>query len=433
MKKGRLFPKIIYYIFTFLLGIFLALTLPPYFYNFSKLPNFIETSLESGDYYSAMLVTANYFNKKPVFSEQFENGGGIVLFESVMPAEAPAEDDENALQEGLLYKTFWGFVYGTGKDYETYKQGDNQTRLVIQEGLTGRGFSKTVPLLDFDIDDDGKNDGIATHKNYGFIVLNLSEDLFSQLIGNLFKLELYDCNGETFWTGLPTLDFESDYFNRFDGFIEEYNRLVKRIAVADTDSELKSLNAEIEELYLSFREEYTANADNVVVDYLNTEYQQVQKEVNRSANVTASIIVVAYFIGIYIIADFLLGSHYIIKFFRWFLYKVCKLTPRNPEKVKKEEVFGHDYYSSVTVSLDLEEVPEFNESVQIKYTNSDVEIVFILLKENNYTATERIKAGTYVNPFIDMNRNYASTNLPENLVVEGYKMDVKIKIIKREV
>ena len=414
------------------MGIILALTLPPYFYNFNKLPNFIEDSLESGDYYSAMLVTANYFSKKPVYSKSFDDTSGIVLFEAVMPADEPSEEDANALQEGTLYKTFWGFVYGTSKTYDTYKQGGNQTRLEVTD-IADVNKVVTIELLDFDNDEDGKRDGIATHKNYGFIVLNLADYLLESVDG-IGGMKLYDSKGELYRSlDDVSLSFDSEYFHQFDEFIEQYNDIVKRIAVASSDSELDALHNEIEELYLTYRKGYVENTDNVVVDAYNTDYKTVQKAVNKQANVAASLVVVAYFVVIYIIADFLLGSHYIIKLFRWFLYKVCKVQPKKKTNLKKDEVFGHDYYSMVTVSLDLEAVPDFNESVQIKYTNSDVEIVFILLKENNYTVTERIKAGVYVNPFIDMNRSYAPTNLPDNLEVEGYKMDVKIKIIKREV
>lgn len=429
MKKGRLFPKIIYYIFTFLLGIFLALTLPQYFYNFNKLPNFIADSLNDGDFYSAMLLTANYFNKQPVLSCEFESGGGIVLFETVMPAVAPDEEDATALQEGLLYKTFWGFVYGVERSYETYSTDSNKTKLVITELDDAEPI--TVRLLDFDYNDDGKLDGIATYNNYGFIVLDIADNM----VNSIGQMQLIDRDGEIFWTSDQlSLNFESDYFAQFDEFIEQFNLLIRRIANAGSDDVVSSLNAEIENLYLDYKAEYTsANPNNIVVDGYNEDYTELQTKINKSSNVVASLIIVTYFICIYIIADFLLGSHYIIAFFRWFLYKVCKLQPKNKQKLSKEEVFGHDYFSMVTMSLDLTDLPDFSESVQVKYTNSDVEIVFILLKENNYTATERIKAGTYVNPFIDMNRAYAPVDLPDNLEVEGYKMDVKIKIIKREV
>ena len=432
MKKGRLFPTIIYYLFTFLLGIILALTLPPYFYNFNKLPNYIESSLEKGDFYSAMLMTAHYFNKQIVYAEKIDDNAGIILFETVMPAVKPDEEDATALQEGFLYKTFWGFVYGTADSYDTYNQSINQTRLEIVDTADGSN-TITVQLLDFDNNNDSRRDGISTHKNYGFILLDLSSNTLSTIDG-IGKLVFYDVNGEVFWQSQQiSLNFDSDYFNQFDEYIEQYNQLTGRLANASGDTEVDLIRSQLEEVYYSFREGYVANPDNVVIDKDNDDYMQTYKKVYRQATGVSSAIVVAYFVAIYIIGDFLLGSHYILKFFRWFLYKVCKVKPKNKQKLQKEEVFGHDYYSMVTVSLDLEAVPDFNESVQVKYTNSDAEVVFILLKENGYTATERIKAGIYVNPFIDMNRDYAPTNLPDNLEVEGYKVEVKIKIIKREV
>ena len=84
------------------------------------------------------------------------------------------------------------------------------------------------------------------------------------------------------------------------------------------------------------------------------------------------------------------------------------------------------------MSLDVSEIEDFSESVQVRYTNTDSELTFELLKENNYTAIERVKAGTYVNAWIDLNRDFAPVDMPENLIVEGYKMSVTIKIIKRK-
>ena len=47
--------------------------------------------------------------------------------------------------------------------------------------------------------------------------------------------------------------------------------------------------------------------------------------------------------------------------------------------------------------------------------------------------TVRIHAGVYRNPWIEMDRSYEAADLPENLVVEGFQMDVKIKIRDRGV
>ncbi|MCH5151389.1 MAG: hypothetical protein J1F65_01875 [Clostridiales bacterium] len=424
MKKAGLFAKIIYYVFTFLIGILLALTLPNAFLELVESPQFVVDSLEQGDLYSVMILTGNYFNKTPVCDVRFEEGGGIFLFEAVMPVRTEAEQELLHLESYALYKTYLGYIYGVQDSYDTYRTKTNDTKMLVNS-------SQEVQLLDSDVDGDGTLDACATARDYGFIYFSIAEiDVGS----SIRSIELIDASGDTFKSLDVNLDFStSQFFVTVSSYVTEYNDLLHQYNEAKTESERNSLDRQLENKYYSFKSEFTQNENYVVVDKDNEEYQATKALIAKPANVKASVVIVAYFVLIYIIGDFLLGSHYIIKFFRWFIYDVCKAKPKDRKKLKKSEVFGHDYYSSVTMSLDLTDLPDFNESVQVKYTNTDVEIVFILLKENNYTATERIKAGTYVNPFIDMNRQYAPVDLPDNLEVEGYKMDVKIKIIRREV
>ena len=431
MKKGGLFGKIIYYVFTFIIGILIALGLPFYFYHFTVSPEFIAKSLNNGDYASAMVLVSNYFNREIAFQSEFASGGGIVLFEAVNHFEKGVNDESEQV-EGTLYKSFVGFVYGTGDTYSVYGTGNNRTELLL---INSAQEEKHVALLDYDADGDGTADGIATLTQNGFIIFELSEETVQA--PGISAMSLIDKNGKEFWSSSDDADlnltFNSAFFSEFDEFIPKYNSLVEDFLAAQTDVEKSRINAELERTFAEFGKNLSQNSNYALISDTSEDYLRVDKELNKASNKKAIPVIIIYFVCIYVIGDFLLGSHYIIKFFRWFLFKVCKIKPKNKQKLKKEEIFGHDYYSSVTMSLDLDAVPNFNESVQIKYTNTDVEIVFILLKENNYTATQRIKAGTYVNPFIDMNREYAPTNLPDNLEVEGYKMDVKIKIIKREV
>ena len=435
MKKGGLFGKIIYYLFTFIIGIIIALGLPYYFYHFTVSPEFIAKSLNNGDYTSAMVLVSNYFNKESVYHSQFENGGGLVLFEAVNHYEKSVGDDSERV-EGTLYKSFIGFVYGTSETYNVYGTVSNRTKLVI---TTENGIAIDVDLLDYDADGDGTVDGIATQTQNGFIIFEVSEETLqpanvSVYNSTIASLALIDKHGNEFWSAQDVgATFEAPFFKEFDEFIPKYNSLVEKFYNSTLNDEKSQINSELEQLFNSFEASLPQKGNYAVISAGSDDYLRVDRQLSKAANKKAIPVIIVYFVCIYVIGDFLLGTHYIIKFFRWFLYKVCKIKPKNRQKRKKEEIFGYDYYSSVTMSLDLESVPDFNESVQVKYTNSDVEIVFILLKENNYTATERVKAGIYVNPFIDMNRAYAPTNLPENLEVEGYKMDVKIKIIKREV
>ena len=406
MKKG-VFPKIIYYIFTFLLGIVLAFTLPTIFLNAIVVPKSVEASLASGDYYSAMLLTGNYFYKTPACSIQYD-GGGIVLYQAVMTLSVDS-DEEDTSANGTLYKTYLGFIYGLEQMHANLNKQRGEVRLAVMDAS---GEVVYVELADQDI-----------------YLLDMQQEGLNTIAG----FQLVDRLDQPLWSSQAIdLNYDSEYFQQFDEYVADFNELIARLNNTDDSTDRAAIGGQLQSLFDNFNKDYVKGEGNVIVNADNDEYMALRKSLVKKADSRATVVIVVYFVGIYIIADFLLGSHYIIKFFRWFLFKVCKVKPKNKQKLKTEEIFGHDYYSTVTVSLDLESVPDFNESVQIRYTNSDAEVVFILLKENDYTATLRIKAGTYVNPFVDINRVYAPLDLPDNLEVEGYKMELKVKIIKRE-
>lgn len=398
MKKS-IFPKIIYYLFTFALGLLLAFTLPYYFMFYDVPLDDMEQYLADKRYDKAMELVGGYFNRGPVFQKDFDNGGGIVLFEAVTPVYNSGEEDDKTQDEAKLHKVYGGFIYGVKDSYNAAGEDNNQTRLVVTN-LNGQ--KHTVQLLDLDMDGNNVKENVGSLSKNGFIYLDLDQDT----LGSVAKLEFYDASGEVFRQVELSLKYDEAFFTDINDFFEEYNRDYASDKLKDLDK--------------AFREK---NENYAISSYGDTQ---------RKADKKAAVIVVVYFVVIYIIADFLVGRHYIIKFFKWIYSK----TPRGKAKALKrpenKEAFGHDYYSQVTVTLDVSELEDFSESVQVRYTNSDVEIAFELLKENNYTATERVKAGTYVNAWIDLNRDYAPVDMPENLVVEGYKMSVTIKITKRK-
>ena len=434
MKKGRIFGAIIYFLFTFVIGIIFAITLPGYFVAFSMPANYVSEALQKGDYQSAMVLSGDAFNKEYVYQSRFDNGGGIVLFETVMQYTPPATDSdstessENEMLNGELYKTYMGYMYGIEESYNVFATSANLTKLIVTD-LDGR--ETVIPILDYDYDGSGTLDGISSLEQNDFISLDIS----ANQVKSIKKLSFVDRNGDVFFeTGdlsALKLDYTGEFFDNFES-IPQYNGLVRRLTNSSDPEEQQKLERQLSRLFASMTDAVKQDSRFVVMSTDCEEYTAVRSELTKRANKKAIPIIVAYFVCVYVIADFLLGTHYIIKFVRFILVKVFKVKFKT-KTAKKSEVFGHDYFSQVTLSLDISELDDFNESVQIKYTNSDSEVVFILLKENNYTATERIKAGVYVNPFVDMNRDYATVNLPENLEVEGYKVDIKIRIIRREV
>ena len=106
MKHGKLFAKIIYYLFTFTMGIMLAVFLPFILMSDGECLNIMEDSLEEGRYSDAMLLVGGYFDKREVFKSEFENGGGIVLFSSAtlvyFDDEETEEDRKSVVWERVL-------------------------------------------------------------------------------------------------------------------------------------------------------------------------------------------------------------------------------------------------------------------------------------------------------------------------------------------
>lgn len=408
MKK-KIFPKIIYYLFTFSIGLILAFTLPMVM-AMLEVPKETQRSLLEGEYYKAMELVGGFFNKEHAFQQDFEEGGGIVLFEAATLVYNTKEEGDKTKDETQLHKSYAGFVYGIKDTFPANGTGENKTVLTVTDAL---GETHDIALLDKDSDGDKINDSVGTLAPYGFIYLDL--DINS--VKSISKLTFKDKNGNVFKNidvaaelG-RTLDYSETFFADVNEFITCYNVAYgKDTAITeDEGKELQRLGSE-----------FKAKSEN----YLESSAGDT-KSIGDKKSVA---IIVSYFVFIYIVADFLVGRHYIIRFFKWLIGKIRKNKPVE----EKKEVFGHDYYSQVTVSLDVGDLEDFSESVQVRYSNVDREVTFLLLKDENYTSTQRVKAGTYLNPWIDLNRDYAPVDLPDNLVVEGYRKEVKIKIIKRK-
>ena len=400
MKHGRTFARVIYFLFTFTIGILLAVFLPYIYMSDGEYLNIMESSLKKGEYSDAMLLVGGYFDKQEVFQKDFSGGGGIVLF-SAATLVCSDVDDEAAVDETQIHKAYAGFVYDIQDKYGVTAETGNKTKMLVEDGS---GNVSTVDILDGDINGDKINDTIATYYTHGFFFVDLDEDTFS----SLRKLTLIDKDGKVFHEIQLNLDYKEPFFTDVNDFVEEYNRDYKSDKLPQLD------------------EEFLSKSKNYKISSLGV--------AQSKADTKAAIVVVVYFVCVYVIADFLLGYHLIIKFFNWFIFKVCKVKPKRKKEPKRSEVFGNDYYCQVTFELDVSEIDSFDESVQIRYTNDKgEEISFILIKQEGYKSTQRIKAGTYVNMWIDVNKSeYGTQDLPETLTVEGYRKTFKIKILRRE-
>jgi len=397
MKKGKLFAKILYFVFTFIIGILLALFLPYIFMYYGESVNVIQDALNEGRYSDAMALVGGYYDSVPVYQADFERGGGIVIFAAASLIPSEQDEEGNVVEDAKLHKAYSGFLYGTKSYYVTEELGENETKLFVTDS---EGKEQTVELLDSDLNEDGVKDCVATYSKLNFLYFDFGQETY----GGLKKLSFADKNGDVIIEVDLNLDFGETFFADVSAFVEEYNRDYKSEALPALDEEFRGKN-----------ENYAISSAGVA---------------KSGADKKAAAIVVAYFVFIYLVYDFILGSHIIIKFFKWLLVKVFKVKFKTKETPK--EAFGNDYYCKFTLIADVSELEGFDESVQVRYSDEKEDVTFILLKQDNYTATVSVKAGSYGNLWVDMNEKYLTQNLPDILEVEGYHKQLTFKIIKRE-
>lgn len=405
MSKGvRIFIKVIYYVFTFFLGALLAVLLPNWFaYEISM--NTITNSLNSGNYSDAMIIVGGYIDKEYIYQESFDSGGGIVLFNAATLTYYSGE--EKSKDETKLHKSYAGFIYGIDKTYDIVSNDDNQSKIII---LNNNDEEVEFSVLDYDSDSNGTIDSSSTLSRKGFIYLDFDEETAK----SIKTIKFIDKNGNTSIEINANLTYSEQFFIDVNDFIEEYNR--------DFNSQaLDGLNTE----FLSKDDSYAMSSTG----------DSGNKAVRR-----AIIIIIIYFVIVYIVADLALGKRYLIQAFKFILTKVFKVKfkekpPKDDEKRIEEltsKSFGGDFYSQVTIRLDTEEAVELNSGVEVSYTKDGDKISFSLSKEGGYQATRRVKAGLYVNPWINLDHNFEAVNLPLKLIVDTYKIDILIKIIKKE-
>lgn len=423
MKRSKIFPAILYFVFTFLVGIFIAVFLPAIYLYSGLLLDTMSDGLYSGNYEEAIKVVGGYYDKEPVYLREFEKGGGFVLFETatLSSQDAGAGDEE---QKSILQKSHVGFLFGVKDEYQTDKASDNKTNVLV----TVNGEDKSYPILDADTDGDGNPDGILTYIEKGLVLLELTQKEFSQMEG----LKFVDCDGNVKYefTFDAPISYDTPFFNDLNDIIAGFN-------AAEEDSVL----VEKEKIFLS------ANENNKKYSYETAE---------KAADKKSTRTVMIYFVVVYVLADFLF-THFIIKFIKFLLFKVFKIKPKEKPMKVHNESFGNDYYCAVTLKADNKDTG-FDQTITVSYRKDvfeafdevkdeaykpsaedgiktdgdDGALVFVLTPEENYEKYLRVKAGTYGNLQTEVPDGYQVEGLPETLIVDGYKKTITVKIVRRE-
>lgn len=398
MTKRKIFPAILYFVFTFLIGIFLAVILPAS-YLLSELPNCLADSLYSGDYLDAIALIGGYYDSEVAFEGSVADGKLVVYKTVTLFSVTKKNSDGEDVEVSNLRKSYVGFLFGVKDSYKTYKETDNQTKLL----LTVNGSEVIHTILDSDLNDDEVNDYIAFYESKGVIPLELP---FSDY-PSIEAMSFIDCDGkEAFRIDFATpLDFSDSFFSDAEDVITAFN-------AEEADEVLFSK----ENAFLSLSSSYGKSS-----------YEKAEKLAEKKSTKT----IIAYFVIVYLIAD-LLFTQFTIKFVKFLLFDVFKIKRKETAMKVHNENFGNDYFCAVTLKLEVDEDASFNQDVTVRYGEGTSAIVFDLTKPDGYEKCLRVKAGTYGNLSVDIKEGFTVDELPETLIADGYKKMIIAKIVRRE-
>lgn len=391
-KKLALFLKIIYWIFTFGLGLLLAFALPGILTQVTIAQN-LNTYLLEGKYANAMGLVGGYYDSNYIYQETFDDECGVVLFSSSTLFEVVNEEEKTITYE--LRSVYSGFLYNANDKYLVDMLTDNKTKIKV----IGNDKTIEIDILNYDSNKDDIFDSISTLNEgvYVYFEVDYSE------IQKIDSIEFIDREGRIYQKiDLSSVDYYGQaysFFNAVSVFENEYN----------ANPESKNLQA--------LEDEILANQN-----YKKSDHTAEYKKGSQRATTA----VILYFIWIYILGDFIAGPRYIWKFFKWIYRKIRRIKEEEPVK---EEVYGSDYYSQLTFKLIVPDGCDIN--VSINYHNENYNIEMILTKDKDYTLTQRVHAGEYVNAWLEC-PGYETLNLPKKLTVRGFKMTVEVILNKIE-
>lgn len=394
MSKGtRIFLNVLYYILTFGIGIYLAASLPTalvYTYSMKD----IQDSLNSKEYGKAMTSIGGYYDDDYVYLNDEEN---LVMF-STVTLIYKSEDEK--IQDGTkIHKAYCGFFFNVKDAYKSAGEiEENKTKLVI---TNKDGEKINYNLLDYDYNQNGSVDSIATLLNYDFIFFEIPIEKAS----SISKLEFLDKEGTVFYNleFAEPLAFSEKFFADVNPFVEEYNKDYKSAKLIELDEE-----------FLSKETSYKKSSNSDVI---------------KRVNGRTTLYVILYFVAIYLVGDSLIGFRFLPHGIRWLYRKVVKRKQKEIGKPSQKEITGN-VFSNLTIELDVEE--GFDKPVTVTYSNNNEQIEFYLLKIDKYKKTKRVQCGTYMNMKVIVDKDYEA--IVENEVLELRRFNEKtiIKIRKKQ-
>lgn len=397
-KKWKIIFGVIYYCFTFSLGIMIALVLPTVNRDIIMY-EYLDNYIENGEYVKAVDLLGGIYNKECILEDSEKN---IVIFETTSLLEIKEKKDEVETKKTIINGSYICIVTNLQREWFEIENEDNNLSKVLING------NQKIDILQHDLDEDGKLDTIATLIDSNYICFSIDHANFNEVK----SIELINAKGDSLVnvTNLE-LNFGSDFFDKTKEFVTKYN-------LAYEDNKFtKEENEELKQIY-----------DKVIDE--NPNYQNSgtysMEEINKEANRDSVSFILIYFIWIYILGDCLVGPRYIFRFIKFIYSKIKK----KDDSKENQLALGNNFYSSVT--FELENKDEYDGDIILSYEhekNRDYNFKVIINKSTEYKTKERIHGGIYKLTNIEC-QEYKVIDLPERLDVKGYTMNIIFKIKK---
>ena len=408
MTKRKIFPFVLYVIFTFSVGFIFALILPAAYLYSGEWLDTLSDALYGEEYEEAVKLFEGYYNKEVFYVDKVGTNGGLCMYETATVYQEVKESQDSEKEPETLtriQKSYVLFLYGTQDVYNVYSTENNQTKVL----LTVNGEQTVYEILNIDRNGDEKKDSVITYDEKGIIIVVIPQRLYP----HVEVIEFIDASGETFYkmssvdemSSFGALDYSSQFFTDIEPFLTVFN--------GENPDEKALIEAQSKFLEIS-------------ENYQKSTYETAAKRADKKATKT----IIIYFVVVYVIAD-LLFTRFSIKFVKFLLYKVFKIKKKEKPMKVHNESFGNDYYSAVTMKLEVDEGLDFSDDITVCYGENG-EVRFELKKEENYEKYLRLKAGTYDNLAVEILEGYKLEGIPSPLIVEGYRKTITAKIVRRE-
>ena len=238
----------------------------------------MEDALEGGNPAGAMAFVGGYYNAEPIFAEDFQNGGSIVVFESatLYTHKYEAEENEEPQTKLRLHKSYYGFVYGVGGIYSTSQEQNNKTTLKI----TTTSGEVDFQILNSDSDNDEVMDYISTLSKNGFFVVEMGEEDLADLgITSMSAFKFIDKDGNVFAEISLPEDvfgegklFSTAFFNDVEPAVLKYNEMIDFEVNSPNDENYNTVMQGFAQEVNKFDEQILEISFNVIVNGLENNF-----------------------------------------------------------------------------------------------------------------------------------------------------------------